>query len=214
MKIRVAIFNESSRSVEELISLLQNNEQLVFAGLCNDLQDCLKFSCHLAPNIMFMRLNDAFEEQALLTIRTLKSYLPDTDLVLDTSCRDEVYLLRTIVAGISGHLWDGSPDSLVEITKEVYLKGAALCPVTLRKVLQLVRLERLENTSPHPDYHLTCREKQILNFLVNGRSYKMICSDLNISYETVRSHMKKIYAKLNVSSLTEVVLKATSQRII
>jgi len=47
-----------------------------------------------------------------------------------------------------------------------------------------------------------------------GLSYKMIGADLNISYETVRSHVKKIYEKLHVASLTEVVAKAIHQRIV
>ena len=50
--------------------------------------------------------------------------------------------------------------------------------------------------------------------MVNGLSYKMIAAELNISYETVRSHVKKIYEKLHVASLTEVVAKAIHQRIV
>jgi DNA-binding NarL/FixJ family response regulator len=43
--------------------------------------------------------------------------------------------------------------------------------------------------------------------IVDGLSYKMIAANMNISYETVRSHVKKIYEKLRVASLTEVVAK-------
>ena len=65
-----------------------------------------------------------------------------------------------------------------------------------------------------PDYRLTAREKEVLACVVNGLSYKMIADQLNISYETVRSHIKKIYEKLHVASLTEAVAKAISQRIV
>ena len=65
-----------------------------------------------------------------------------------------------------------------------------------------------------PDYHLSPREKEVLSCLVNGLSYKMIAADLQISYETVRSHVKKIYEKLHVASLTEVVAKAINQRLV
>jgi DNA-binding NarL/FixJ family response regulator len=64
------------------------------------------------------------------------------------------------------------------------------------------------------DYRLTNREKEVLACMVNGLSYKMIADQLNISYETVRSHVKKIYEKLHVASMTEVVAKAINQRIV
>ncbi len=68
-------------------------------------------------------------------------------------------------------------------------------------------------TEEAPDYHLTPREKEVLTCLVNGLSSKMIGADLHISYETVRSHVKKIYEKLHVASLTDEVAKAIHQRI-
>lgn len=64
------------------------------------------------------------------------------------------------------------------------------------------------------EYNLTAKEKEVLTCIVNGLSYKMIAADLNISYETVRSHVKKIYEKLKVASLTEVVAKAINQQIV
>ena len=65
-----------------------------------------------------------------------------------------------------------------------------------------------------PDYQLILREKEVLSCIVKGLSYKMIAAELNISYETVRSHVKKIYEKLHVASLTEVVAKAINQKIV
>jgi DNA-binding NarL/FixJ family response regulator len=65
---------------------------------------------------------------------------------------------------------------------------------------------------------LTSRPDLILMDLgmpgVNGLSYKMIAHEWNIRYKTVRSHIKKIYEKLHVSSLTEVVAKAINQNIV
>ena len=63
-------------------------------------------------------------------------------------------------------------------------------------------------------YKLTAREKEILEYIVSGLSYKMIAAKLYISYNTVRGHMKNIYTKLQVSSLTEVVAKAIKNQIV
>jgi DNA-binding NarL/FixJ family response regulator len=55
------------------------------------------------------------------------------------------------------------------------------------------------------EYKLTDREKEVLTCIVNGMSHKMIAAELKISYDTVRSHTKNIYKKLDVASLTEAV---------
>ena len=90
-----------------------------------------------------------------------------------------------------------------------------MSPSIARKVLN--RLQQVKQEAPPDnviDYRLTPREKEVLTCLVNGRSYKMIGAELFISYETVRSHVKNIYEKLHVASLTEVVAKAINQRIV
>jgi len=61
---------------------------------------------------------------------------------------------------------------------------------------------------------LSEREKEILQHLVQGFSYKMIAADLNISLDTVRFHIKKIYDKLHVHSATEAVSKAIKDRLV
>jgi ATP/maltotriose-dependent transcriptional regulator MalT len=63
------------------------------------------------------------------------------------------------------------------------------------------------------DYHLSVCEKEVLSLLVEGVSYKMIAGKLNITYDTIRAHMKKIYEKLHVASMTEAVAKAINQKL-
>ena len=99
--------------------------------------------------------------------------------------------------------------------KELQYGGSPMSPSIARKVL--TKMQQIpEHIQPEeaPDYHLTKREKEVLACMVNGLSYKMIADQLNISYETVRSHIKKIYEKLHVASLTEMVAKAIHQRIV
>jgi DNA-binding NarL/FixJ family response regulator len=64
------------------------------------------------------------------------------------------------------------------------------------------------------DYQLSVREKEVLACIVHGMSYKMVADKLNISYDTVRSHVKKIYQKLGIASLTEAVAKAIHEKIV
>jgi DNA-binding NarL/FixJ family response regulator len=90
-----------------------------------------------------------------------------------------------------------------------------MTPLIARKVMYTIYQSNDKFTQQATiDYNLTPKEKEVLTHIVNGLSYKMIGFELNISYETVRSHVKKIYEKLNVASLTEVVAKAINEKIV
>ena len=80
-----------------------------------------------------------------------------------------------------------------------------------RKVLQMTPQARNEEQEKS---NLTKKETEILKFLVNGYSYKMIAAELKISIDTVRFYIKKIYDKLHVHSATEAVSKAFKDKLI
>jgi DNA-binding NarL/FixJ family response regulator len=54
---------------------------------------------------------------------------------------------------------------------------------------------------------LSAREMEILSLLSKGYSYKMIATDIHLSIDTIRTHIKKIYQKLQVHSVTEAIHK-------
>lgn len=92
-----------------------------------------------------------------------------------------------------------------------------MSPSVARKVLgflQNLKEEEKKKEAAGELYNLSVREKEILSCLVKGMSYKMIAENCNISYETVRSHMKNIYDKLHVASMTEAVAKAINQKLV
>jgi len=130
---------------------------------------------------------------------------------------DDSRIYVSIIAGASGYILKNQLSTgLIDAIKDVQSGGSPISPSVARRVLDLMqqgaRLKARQKTTV--EYHLTAREKEVLTCLVNGLSYKMIAADLHISYETVRSHMKNIYEKLHVASLTEVVAKAIHQNIL
>ncbi|MDB4918574.1 response regulator transcription factor, partial [Mucilaginibacter sp.] len=105
--------------------------------------------------------------------------------------------------------------SLIDAIKDLQTGGSPMSPSIARRVLNMLQHSYPgKRQRPLEEYNLTAREKEVLSAVVNGLSYKMIGYELNISYETVRSHIKKIYGKLHVASLTEVVAKAINQNIV
>ena len=100
----------------------------------------------------------------------------------------------------------------MEAIKDVYNGGSPMTGSIARRVLELFQ----KNITPanNRDYQLTPKEKEILQQLVKGKSFKMIADVLGSTYETVRTHMKNIYAKLHVNSNTEAVSKALQEKIV
>lgn len=79
---------------------------------------------------------------------------------------------------------------------------------------QVLKMFSSLNNEKGEDYDLSEREKQVLQLLVNGYSYKMIAAEMFIAIDTVRSHIKKIYEKLHVNSKSEAVAKAFRNKIV
>ncbi len=79
--------------------------------------------------------------------------------------------------------------------------------------LQVLKMFSALHSDKGEDYNLSDREKQVLQLLVDGYSYKMIANEMFIAIDTVRSHIKKIYEKLHVNSKSEAVAKAFKDKI-
>ena len=124
---------------------------------------------------------------------------------------DDEKVFAAIKAGAGGYiLKNAEPQNLLHAISEAYNGGAPMTPGIARKVLHQFHDMLPEEKE---DYHLSMREKEVLGLLVEGLSYKMIAGRLNITYDTVRAHMKKIYEKLHVASMTEAVAKAINQKL-
>jgi ATP/maltotriose-dependent transcriptional regulator MalT len=79
---------------------------------------------------------------------------------------------------------------------------------------QVLKMFSTIHSDKGENYNLSEREKQVLSLLVNGYSYKMISAEMFIAIDTVRSHIKKIYEKLQVNSKSEAVAKAFKDKIV
>ena len=91
--------------------------------------------------------------------------------------------------------------------------GAPMNPLVARKVLAMVKSPN-GSTTANSTFALTDREKEILQLLVEGDSYKLVADKLFISFFTVQTHIKHIYEKLHVNSKTEAVTKALKENLV
>jgi DNA-binding NarL/FixJ family response regulator len=138
-------------------------------------------------------------------VAKLKVQLPVLMVLMLTRYEQSDLIFNSIRAGASGYLLKNTPPlELIQAIEQVHAGGAPMSMQIARKVVDHFR----QIQKPSSDVEkLTPREQEILELLSKGYYYKEISENLNISLNTVRTHLQHIYEKLHVQSRTEAVLK-------
>jgi len=123
--------------------------------------------------------------------------------VVLTVFEDDEHVFNALKAGATGYILKGSrPSKLLDAIDEVMTGGSPMTGTIARKVMESFRQKEVLQSE-----HLTERENGLLQKLSEGLRYKEIANELNISAETVRTHIRNIYQKLQVQSRTEAINK-------
>lgn len=148
--------------------------------------------------------------------RIIAREFPEVKVLIQTVFNDSEKIFKALSAGASGYILKNDPPAKqLEAVHEVFNGGAPMSPTIAKKVLQFFSHKNVILVAPETeDYHLSDREKEILNMMTEGHNFRTIASKTFISYETVRTHVKKIYKKLHVASRNEAILKASQQRLV
>ncbi len=215
MNLRIAIFDDNKNIRESIKLLLQTEPDFDVVGSFSHVLDCVDDVKQCRPDIVLMDI-EMPGMSGIEAVGAIKRELPHIQILMQTVFEDDDRVFDSICAGASGYILKNHLNTkLIDAVKELQFGGSPMSPSVARKVLNKMQsVASVIKPEEAPDYNLSPREKEVLSCLVNGLSYKMIAADLHIGYETVRSHVKKIYEKLHVASLTEVVAKAINQRIV
>lgn len=158
------------------------------------------------PDIVIMDI-DMPKVNGIEGLQIIKELRPKTAIIMHTVFEDDQRLFDSLCAGANGYLLKNSSFTrLVEALEEVLQGGAPMSPAIARRVLQSFHRQN--------KYDLSAREKEVLQYLVKGFSYKMIAEKLIISLATVQSHVKNIYAKMHVNCGREAVVLALRDKIV
>ena len=145
-------------------------------------------------------------------IRLLNERYPGLPVLMLTVYNDDERIFAAMCAGACGYLLKKTPKArILECIQEVMDGGAPMSPEVARRVVELFRQFR----PPHDaGYQLTTQELRLLALLGQGHHYKTAAGELGITVNTVSSHMRRIYEKLQVHSKSEAVAKALRQGLI
>lgn len=209
--IRVLIFDDNNDRRDSLAMLVASTGELELAGNYPDCRNALEAVGKEMPDVILMDIGmpgiNGISATALI-----KKNFPDVHILIQTVFEDTEKIFRAITAGASGYLLKSSPaEKIVEAILEIHRGGSFLSPAVATKVLDHYRTAPAHSSNGSALNSLSDREREVLNLLVEGMSYKLIAGKLDISYFTVNTHIRKIYEKLQVHSSGEAVAKALQQ---
>lgn len=207
--LTVMIVEDRGRIRETMVDIINGTEGMTCVGAfptCERALDALK---ETVPDVMLMDIGLP-GMSGIEGVKIIKSRFPGIDVLMHTVYDDDEKIFQSICAGASGYvLKNAESDELLRAIREIRV-GAPMSASIARRLLTMVRGKPV---SPAKDLNLTPRELDILQWLVEGFSYKKIAEKLFISPLTVQSHIKRVYEKLQVHSKSAAVSKALKYRL-
>ena len=198
MVIRVFVYDDHADRRAALRALLSLNNDFVFVGDAADCSNAIQEIEKYYPDVVLMDINmpgiDGIEG-----LKQIKEKYPAVKVLMQTAFDDSEKIFTSIRYGASGYiLKNDKPEKLLQAIHEVYEGGAVMNPAIAKKVLDFFKPQQYKS-------NLSPKETEVLSFLAQGLSYKMIADKLGITYNTVNSYTKNIYSKLHVASLGEAI---------
>lgn len=209
--IKIAIYEDNKRYRESLTLFLSMLENFSLVGSYPNANNIINDIKETSPDVLLMDIQMP-GINGINAVKKIRELNKSIFIIILTVFETNEHVFDALCAGANGYiLKNTAPEKIAESINEVVKGGAPMSSTIATKVLSY--FNQLNNQTK-ADFKLTIREKEILNLLVKGYTYKMIATECIISMDTVRSHIKKIYEKLQVNSNIEAVKKAIDMNII
>lgn len=211
MGIKILVYDDSEVLRQSLEVLISGDNDFELLALMPNAETVETDIAEMKPDVVLMDIDMPVVNgvEAVKKIRRINERLP---VIMLTVFDDNENIFNAICAGASGYVLKRYvTEEIPPAIRMVLTGGAPMTGSVARKVLQMVPQA---STTEQEKSDLSAKETTILQFLVNGYSYKMIAAELMISIDTVRFHIKKIYDKLHVHSATEAVSKAIKDKLV
>ncbi|UZR93381.1 response regulator transcription factor [Chondrinema litorale] len=206
-KVTKVVIIEDNEVVKDGFALLINSmEGYDVSGKFADCESAIKSIQQSQPEVILMDI-DLPGMNGIEGTRKIKKMYPEIDIIVITVHEDSELVFEALCSGASGYITKNSDYSrLLDAINEVRSGGAPMSSNIARMVV-----ESFQKNTNSP---LTARETEVLELLSKGKSYTVIADELFIHKETVKSHIKNIYFKLQVNSKAEAIEKALKDKLI
>jgi DNA-binding NarL/FixJ family response regulator len=202
MTIKVLIYEDNNDLRTSIQTMLQWDESLDVIAAMPDAICVLDDMEILKPDVILMDI-DMPQSNGVDAVKKIRKNKIDIPVIMFTVFEDDENIFNAIRSGADGYLLKKNFDQIPFAIKDVLHGGAPMTSSVAKRVLNFI-----PKNNTNADLNLlSAREIEILEHITIGYSYKMIADKLLIATETVRTHIKKIYKKLQVNSATEAVYK-------
>jgi DNA-binding NarL/FixJ family response regulator len=211
MAIKILLYDDNEALRSSMEALIGEEPDFELIASIPNAETIITDLKQLKPDVVLMDI-DMPVVNGVQAVRQIRKMDQDLPVIMLTVFDDNENIFNAVCAGASGYILKRyATEEICDAIRNVMTGGAPMTGSVARKVLQMVPQAK---TSDQEKSNLSKRETEILQFLVNGYSYKMIAAELKVSLDTVRFHIKKIYDKLHVHSATEAVSKALKNKLI
>lgn len=194
--IRVALVEDDAGTRANLERMVTTDPMCLVVGGFRTVQEATESLVRLRPDVVLVDVNLP-DGTGVEAVRGLAPLLPNTEFVMLTIYQDGDILFNALSAGAHGYLIKPvRAEELLGAIHDVLEGGAPMSNVVARKI---VRSFEFGPSLPPPE-SLAPREREVLELLASGAMYKQVASELDISLNTVLTHIRRIYKKLHVNS--------------
>jgi DNA-binding NarL/FixJ family response regulator len=205
MKIKLFVYEDNQSLRNSLCSFLQMSPEYQILVSKESPADILNDLNNYSPDLILMDI-DMPGMDGITAVKLLRNHGFQVPVIMLTIFDDDDHIYNAICAGASGYLLKNDIENITPAIKDVLNGGAPLTGIVAKKIMNAFSGKPQQKTVKTEI--LSEKENQILQELIKGQSYKMIADKLLISIDTVRTHIKKIYKKLEVNSATEAIYKS------
>ncbi len=209
MQIDIGIIEDHTEFRLGLVFMFAGYADFAVQWHFSSVEECL--SAGVQPDLILLDINLP-SMSGIDAIPVLKKKFPGTRIIMLTVLEEANTIIRAIINGADGYILKKThPHKIPEAIQQVIEGGACLTPLVARQIFNFIQPVKNE---PAGANELTGREKEILTLIVEGNINEKIAERLFISPETVRSHIKNIYSKLQVHNRAAAVSKALKDHLL
>ncbi len=203
--IRITIIEDDITIRRNLVAFIGFHEDMELAAECGSVEGFLHQPTSEALKADILLLDIGLPGMSGLEgIAKIKEISPDLDIIMLTTYDEEEKIFEALQSGACSYLSKKtSLEKIIETVRIVHEGGSYMSPAIARKLTGYIS----KGAPTKNTYKLTPKQVLIINGLVDGLSYKGLATRLDVSVSTIKTHIKRIYQTMHVSSKSEAVAK-------
>lgn len=202
--IRLGVIEDNELIGRTLLDFFKGDQEISVSCLATHVDEFYQ-SAKEAPQVLLLDLMLPYRN-GMDCINELCTRFPGVSIIIHSVADDQESIFKCLCHGAQSYLTKGETlDKIRETILLTYGGGSLMSVEIARKVVDFFgsRKKPVPETQ-HEDLGLNIREQRVVELILDGLSYKMVASEMGVSINTVRKHIKSVYRKLNINTSMEL----------